>query len=80
MQGILSKRWQECVICVKAGAPLAATVMMGGILEGLLLAKINQLADKSPVFTAIAAPKDKKIGKTLPLKEWGLKNFIRRGA
>jgi hypothetical protein len=75
MQAILQRRWQECVICVKAGAPLGATVMMGGILEGLLLARINQLPNQTPVHTAIAAPKD-KAGKTLLLKDWGLKNFI----
>jgi hypothetical protein len=74
MQTILQKRWQECVICVKSGAPLGATVMMGGILEGLLLARINQLPNQAPVHTAKAAPKDK--GKTLPLKDWALKNFI----
>lgn len=76
MQAILRSRWQECVICVGSGAPLAATVMMGGILEGLLLAKINQLADKSPVFTAKAASRDRATGKTLPLKDWALKDFI----
>lgn len=75
MQTILQKRWEECVICVKAGAPLGATVMMGGILEGLLLARINQLPNQAPVHTAKAAPKD-KAGKTLPLKDWTLKDFI----
>lgn len=75
MRVILEKRWQECVICVKSGAPLAATVTMGGILEGLLLAKIVQLPSMTPVFTAAVAPKDKN-GKTLPLKEWGLKNYV----
>ena len=76
MQVILAKRWQECCICVGSAAPLAATVMMGGLLEGLLLAKINQLPDKAPVFTAASAPIDSKTGKTLQLKEWGLKNYI----
>jgi hypothetical protein len=76
MQLILRQRWRECVVCVKAGAPLAATVMMGGILEGLLLARINQLPNKTSVFTAAAAPKEGKTGTTLPLKEWGLKNYI----
>jgi hypothetical protein len=75
MQMILRKRWQECVICVKSGAPLGATVMMGGILEGLLLARINQLANQAPVYTATAAPRDPG-GRTLPLKNWALKNFI----
>ena len=75
MQAILARRWQEVVICVHAGAPLAATVMMGGILEGLLLARINQLLEKAPVFKAAAAPKDKS-GNPLRLNEWGLKNYI----
>lgn len=75
MQAILSGRWRECVICVNAGAPLAATVMMGGLLEGLLLARINQLGDKSPVFKAANAPRDKS-GNPLKLNDWGLKNFI----
>ncbi len=75
MQAILENRWQECVRCLDANAPLAATVMIGGILEGLLLARINALTDKSPVFKASTAPKDKS-GATLKLNEWGLKNFI----
>ena len=37
MQAILTRRWQECVACLEADAPLAATVMIGGILEGLSL-------------------------------------------
>lgn len=76
MQAILVKRWRECVICVQSGAPLAAIVMMGGLLEGLLLAKINQLPNKAAVFNAAIAPKDTKTGKALQLKEWGLKNYI----
>lgn len=76
MQAILTRRWQECGICVKSGAPLAATVMMGGLLEGLLLAKINQLPNKSPVFSAASTPIDPKTRKAVQLKEWGLKNYI----
>jgi hypothetical protein len=76
MQTILQSRWNECVICVKSGAPLAATVMMGGILEGLFLARINQGTNKAAVNMAAAAPRDNKTGKTLLLKDWGLKNFI----
>jgi hypothetical protein len=76
MQMILARRWQECSVCVSSNAPLAATVMMGGLLEGLLLAKINQLSEKAPVFAASTAPIDSKTGKTLELKEWGLKNYL----
>ena len=49
--------------------------MMGGLLEGLLLARVNSESNKSPIFTASAAPKDKQ-GKTLQLKEWTLRNYI----
>jgi hypothetical protein len=76
MQKILLNRWNECVSCVSHGLPLAATVMIGGLLEAVLLSRINQLQDKKPAFTAAAAPKDKKTGATLPLKDWGLSNYI----
>ncbi|MGD0868038.1 MAG: hypothetical protein ABSB88_00695 [Bryobacteraceae bacterium] len=75
MQTILGNRWQECVKCVAAGAPLSAVVMMGGMLEGLLLARVNQLKDKGPVFKATGAPKD-KTGTPLKLNEWTLKNYL----
>jgi len=75
MQNILNRRWNEAWSCVNAKAYLAATVMMGAILEALLLARINRLADKSPVFTSKCAPKD-KAGKTRPLQEWTLNAYI----
>lgn len=75
MQDVLARRWTECVTCLSAGAPLAATVMMGGFLEGLLLAKVNSLSDKTRVFTATKAPKDRS-GQPLPLAQWTLKDYI----
>lgn len=75
MRTILERRWKECTICIAAGAPLAATVMIGGLLEGLLLARVNHEANKTPIYTAAAAPKD-KARKTLHLKEWTLHNYI----
>ena len=76
MQGVLVRRWDECVTCLRAPAPMAATVMMGGLLEGLLLARINREPNQQPVFTAKGAPRDRKTGNPLPLKDWGLKNYI----
>ena len=76
MQDILVRRWNECVICLHAPAPMAATVMMGGLLEGLLLARINAQTSQKPIFTAKGSPKDKNTGNPLPLKDWALKNFI----
>jgi hypothetical protein len=75
MQAILGTRWSECMKCLAANAPLAATVMMGGLLEAILLARINREPNKGPIFTATVAPKDKG-GKTKPLNEWMLKNYI----
>lgn len=75
MQDILSERWIECVSCLKACAPLAAVVMMGGLLETLMLARFNRETDKTPIFCATTAPKD-KVGKTLQLKEWTLRHYL----
>src|SRR5216683_173653 len=50
MKKILEDRWLEIASCVNAKAPLAATVMMGGLLEGILYARIEKLSDKAPVF------------------------------
>ncbi|MBA3498309.1 MAG: hypothetical protein H0T86_14495 [Gemmatimonadales bacterium] len=50
--------------------------MMGGLLEGLFLARVNAMTDKKAAFTAKASPKDGTTGDPLPLKEWGLKNYI----
>lgn len=71
MQDILNRRWEEVNQCISAGANLAATVMMGGLLESLLIARINVASNKSAIFTAKAAPRD-KAAKTLPLSDWKL--------
>lgn len=76
MRKILNRRWQECVNCIKAGAPLAATVMMGGLIESLMLARVNRQPDKSVVFGARSAPRDKETQKTLPLQRWTLRHYI----
>jgi hypothetical protein len=76
MQNILASRWGECIKCIECDAPLAAIVMMGGLLETLLLSKVNRLRNQAPVFTAKAAPKNSKTAQTLPLNEWTLKHYI----
>jgi hypothetical protein len=76
MQQILKRRWEEVQVCVIGKANLAATVMMGGLLESLLLARINGSPAKAAVFTATAAPRDKKTGKTLPLPDWKLIHMV----
>ncbi len=76
MREILTRRWRECVSCLTAEAPLAATVMMGGLLEALFLGRVNREPNKQLVFTAASAPRDLKTQNTLPLKQWTLKDYI----
>jgi hypothetical protein len=76
MKAILSNRWHECTKCISIDAPLAATVMMGGLLEALLLARINKEVNKSRIFKAASAPRSKKDGSVLPLNEWGLRDYL----
>lgn len=80
MQNILVRRWEECQRCLRVNALLAATVMMGGLLEALFVAKANQLPDKSPLFTSKSTPIDFKTKKPLQLKEWTLRPYIEVGA
>jgi len=75
MKTLLEKRWMECNLCITAGAPLATIVMVGGFLEGLLLARVQRETNKAPIFTATAAPRDSQ-GKTRALNEWTLQNYI----
>jgi len=76
MQEILKNRWNECCNCLAGNAPLASIVMMGGLLEALLLARINKEQDKSAIFKTKAAPIDRRSGKVLILQEWTLRNYI----
>jgi hypothetical protein len=76
MQEILKRRWKECTICIDAGAPLSATVMMGGLLEALLLARIHRETDKTAIFKTKAVPIDRTTGKAKQLNEWMLHSYI----
>jgi hypothetical protein len=75
MQQILGRRWIEVQQCTGSTAYLAATVMMGGLLETLLLARINASAKLAAIFTAKHAPRDKS-GKPLALPDWKLVNMV----
>jgi hypothetical protein len=75
MQAILQRRWDEVQRCLSCKSNLAATVMMGGLLESLLLARINSSPDKGAVFKAKLAPRDKG-GKTLMLPDWKLVHMV----
>lgn len=76
MQAILDRRWQECARCLRASAPLAATVMMGGLLEALFVSRANKLSDKSALFRSPSAPIDSKTKRALELRHWTLAPYI----
>ena len=71
---VLSLRWQEAQKCVNAEAYLAAVVMMGSILEGVLLHKLE--ANPAAGNQANRSPKDPQTGNPKPFHEWGLSNLI----
>lgn len=76
MRDILRRRWVECSKCVASKAPLAATVMMGGMLESLLVARANLEKDKAKLFASDHVPINHKTQKRLPFQEWTLKTYI----
>ncbi|MFH1193699.1 MAG: hypothetical protein V1661_01750 [bacterium] len=73
---IVKKRWAEIENCLKNDAPLASTVMMGGLLESVLMAKINALEDRGVLFRQKSTPMDAKTKKPKQLSEWMLKDYI----
>jgi hypothetical protein len=80
MKAILERRWNECQRCIRASAPLAATVMMGGLLEALFVARANLMTNKTPLFRTKATPIDSKTNKPLALPDWTLRPYIDVGA
>jgi len=76
MQAILARRWEECARCLTASAPLAATVMMGGLLEALFVSRANKLSNKAILFASTSAPIDPKTKKPLDLRQWTLAPYI----
>lgn len=76
MKAILARRWLECQRCLQAEAPLAGTVMMGGLLEALFVARANRLSDKGALFKCKSTPIDGRTRKPLELKQWTLAPYI----
>lgn len=76
LQAILERRWRETAACLGANANLAAAIMLGGLLEGLFLAKAKSLPKLAPLYTAKAAPKDKQGNPKSNLRDWSLYDFI----
>lgn len=78
-QGLLSiieRRWDETVNCIESRAPLAATVMIGALLEALLLSRIEREKYKDSIFNLNSTPMDTKTGKAKKLQLWTLADYI----
>jgi AbiTii len=71
---ILSNRWNEANLAFEAGAYLATIILLGSILEGVLLDKVEQ--NPAQANTSSKSPKDKKSGKPLPFVDWNLVSLI----
>jgi hypothetical protein len=70
---ILETRLQEIRVCLERGAPLAAVILSGSMLEGLLLNAAIQFPQK--FNQSRCSPRD-KLGVVLHFQEWTLSAFI----
>jgi len=71
---ILEKRWLEIQKCLDSDAYLAAIILMGSLLEGMLLSVVTR--NPKQANQAAGAPKDAKIGKVKPFGKWTLSDLI----
>jgi hypothetical protein len=71
---ILAERWDEVQKCLDSNACLAATILMGSLLEGMLLAILQKFPREAN--SSKAAPSDAKTGKIKYFAEWSLFDMI----
>jgi hypothetical protein len=70
---LLGTRWDEAQRCVDAKAYLAANIIMGSLLEGLLLGAFQRFPRDAN--TSSSAPRD-SAGKVRKLHDWSLSQMI----
>lgn len=71
---VLGDRWEQAQRCLNAEAYLAATIMMGSMLEGMLLSVLQKFPKEAN--TCKAAPLDPQTGKVRHFAEWSLSAMI----
>jgi len=71
---ILAKRWEEAQKCFNSEAYLAAIIMMGSLLEGMLLSVMQKFPCEANQSNM--APKDAKSGKVKRFADWSLSDMI----
>lgn len=72
IDSLLEERWKEVQKCVEVEATLAATILMGSMLEGLLLGVFN----KFPRIANSCENAPKAGGKVKKIWEWNLNEMI----
>jgi hypothetical protein len=70
---VLKRRWQEISRARRAKAYLAATILLGSILEGVLLAHVRQ--NPREANQATPAPRNRN-DEVLPFSRWKLNDLI----
>lgn len=73
LANILAARWQESYLTYRSGAYLSTVILLGSILEGALLAKIQQNA--SQATQSSLAPKERN-GSVRRIEHWKLSELI----
>lgn len=71
---ILAGKWDEAQRCLDVEAYLAATIIMGSMLEGMLLAVLQKFPQEAN--TCKAVPHDPRTGKVKYFAEWSLSDMI----
>lgn len=70
----LQHRWVEIESCANCGAYLAAVILLGSVLEGLLLARLQK--EIKLAMTSSKAPRENQTGTTKKLNDWSLQDYI----
>ena len=71
---ILADRWEQAQRCVNVEAYVAAVIIMGSMLEGMLLAVLQRFPNEGNKCKA--APIDPNTGKVKYFAEWSLSDMI----
>ncbi len=71
---VLANRWTETQTCVNSGSFLAATILMGSLLEGLLLAVFQKHPQQANICPS--APTDHGSCKVKHFADWSLSDMI----
>jgi len=69
----MQQRWSEIEVCASVGAYLAAVILLGSVLEGLLLARLQR--DIKSAMTSSKAPRS-KAAEIKNLNDWSLQDYI----